>query len=177
MFSPQYVKRMLRLAYAYAMNSDDPLTHVGAVIVRRPPPGVMDFTGEPQIIGFGCNHLPVLPSDITPVQEMTVEYKRGVMLHAEQSAINNAQIGHGSVRGAHMFAPWAPCLNCAAHIVEAGIAKLWTHFEMMSRTPPKYRDSIDQGIALLGIAGCDYEEYHGTIGNCTHLFYGETWNP
>lgn len=108
--------RFLRMAAMVADWSKDPSTKCGAIIAR-----------ENRVLGMGYNGFPRrLPDhqDLMAIRE--TKYPR--VIHAEMNAIFNAfQNGH-QIDGATMytFPPgFAPsCDRCAAHIIQAGIARV-----------------------------------------------------
>lgn len=72
-----------------------------------------------------------------------------VRIHAEvMCLLMNARSGVPT-QGRTMYAPWAPCADCAMAIVTAGIARVVVHHQRMQRTPPKWQASVQFGLGLL----------------------------
>ena len=160
------VQGLLRLAYQYAaVNSDDPNTQVGAVIVI---PDVREII-------FGTNKF-VHPKFNTP-ENLQRARKYNFVEHAERAVIfEAARLGH-RLEGAILVCPWAACGPCARAIVLAGIRWVYAHEDIFDKTPNRWLCDIAVGAKILESAGVDYIRYSGKIGDCTNLFDGKTWKP
>lgn len=103
--------RFINLARHVAAWSKDPSTKVGAVIVRP----------DRTVASVGYNGLPRGVLD-TPARLDDREVKYLMTVHAEANAILSA---HEPVKGYTLYvAPLHPCANCAALIIQAGIARV-----------------------------------------------------
>lgn len=100
--------RMLALANFVAGWSKDPSTRVGAVIAD----------GEYRIVSTGFNGFPRGVQDKVDVARET---KLMRTIHAEDNAILFAR---RDLRGMRLFVSRPPCANCAAKIIQSGIAQV-----------------------------------------------------
>lgn len=126
--------RFMALAKTVASWSKDPSTKVGAVIA--------DNDARPH--GYGFNGLPRGVED-TPHRLNDRETRVSLTVHAEINALLHSS---GDVRGAYMYTTHAPCVQCAAAIINAGITRVVTH-----RPSPEFIARWGGGIELLAEAG------------------------
>lgn len=104
-------ERFLRLAEHIAIWSRDPSSQVGAVIVRP----------DKTIASLGFNGLPRGLAD-TPERLGDRPTKLQMILHAEVNALLSAK---EPLTGYTLYvSPYHPCSNCAAAIIQAGIARV-----------------------------------------------------
>lgn len=97
----------LALAKEIAMNSNDPSTKVGCVLVNQ----------QNQIVSAGFNHLPL---DCDP-KSLTREEKNALSVHAEHHALSLTKEGsHGT---AYLW-PVEPCHRCARKLSRVGIERV-----------------------------------------------------
>lgn len=103
--------RFLGLAQHVAQWSRDPSTKVGAVIVRP----------DKTVASIGYNGLPRHVID-DPARLLDRDFRLACTVHAELNAILHAS---ESLRGCSVYVwPFQPCSNCAAAIIQAGIARV-----------------------------------------------------
>ncbi|MFA5124350.1 MAG: deaminase [Patescibacteria group bacterium] len=132
--SPELVEEIkrFRVGFAYLMDvmyscaakSNDPDTHIGAVIVRPEfNKTVLTADLRRSIVSTGCNHFP-RNIKITPAMLERPE-KHLWTVHAETDAICCAARYGGSLQGCHLFTNGLPCSECAKVIVESGIASIY----------------------------------------------------
>lgn len=109
---------LMRKAYDNALNSPDPSTQNGAVLV----------SADGKVIGEGCNHFPAGVDKCHWHGPKQAKYDR--VVHAEVSAILSAARNGHSTWNSTLICPWAGCSNCSKHIADAGITQLirnpWT---------------------------------------------------
>lgn len=159
------IPHWLREAYRFASrHSDDPVTWNGAILLPD--------SGFPV---FGTNRLPTGTSRLPERLERPAKYD--FIVHAEQDAIFQAAVKGVSTRGATLFCPWAPCTACARAIIQAELSHLVAHKQMHEKTPERWAADIERAVTLLREAGIEYVQWDGVLGNCTHKFNGEFWNP
>lgn len=105
----------MTLAHHIAGWSVESGRRLGAVVVNK----------EKIILSTGFNGLPRGVDDTIQARhdaETGAKYLWSV--HAEQNAIcNAAQIGV-SLKGASLYVPWHPCVDCAKSIIQAGITEV-----------------------------------------------------
>lgn len=128
--------RFLELAELVSTWSRDPSTKVGGVIVDE----------KNRVVGIGFNGFPRGVADDERLDDRDVKYQ--LIIHAELNAILNAQFTEGCTLYTW---PVAPCSNCAATIIQAGIAKIVAP----NTTHPRFQGSINTGLALLHEAGVE----------------------
>lgn len=134
----------MRLAYLNALESPDPSTQTGAVIVDE---------ATKEVLGEGCNEFPagVLYRDERLERPLKYQY----IEHAERNAIFDM------VRHARncqddllvMYALWAACADCARAIVQSGIRKLYTHSFYISDEHENWDASIKVAMDIFSEGG------------------------
>jgi dCMP deaminase len=108
--SDKWDHRFMAMARLVASWSKDPSSQVGAVITRGKFVVSVGFNGLPQGIADTAERLE------------NREIKYPIILHAEVNAVLSA---HQDTRGCTLYAtPYMPCPQCAAVIVQAGIARI-----------------------------------------------------
>ena len=156
----------LRHAYECALDSDDPNTQVGAILVHD----------EMGIVSTGANKI----CDRIPVHEKLLEYplKANYMEHAERNAIYLAAQRGASTRGLTMYCPWFSCVGCARAIIQAGIVRVVGHKTLYDITPKRWLKEIEVGHQLLREAGVKTDIWSGEIGSgLTIRFNGKDISP
>jgi dCMP deaminase len=130
-------RRYLELAKHISGWSKDPSSKVAAVIVDELGRVVPGYNGFPR----------ALSDSEALYANRTAKLQR--VIHAEMNAIMNAQ---GSVRGMTMYvSTFAPCARCAAHVIQAGIARLV--YEVPDEVPERWREDMEAALAMLAEAG------------------------
>ena len=128
-----------------AGSSPDPSTKIGATIIRS---GL--------VVGVGVNRLKDGIKDVPGIwADKTLKYAS--VIHAEESAINDAQHRGAPIgaKGATMYI-WGlpPCDACARAIAEAGLAAVVYKYARHPRTLNEYwRKRCAVGLAMLRRAG------------------------
>jgi len=126
------------LARHVALLSKDPSTKVGAVI----------FDGKKRIVSAGYNGLPRGVSDTQErLTNRDIKYK--MVLHAEVNALSFAT---APVEGATLFCTHPCCTQCAAQIIQRGVA----HVCWPSPTPEfskRWAEDMDLSMQMFGEAG------------------------
>lgn len=172
---PMY-KFFLKEAYKAAHElSDDLSTKVGAVIFG-------EYEGKYRMFARGANHLKPEFRDLSKYEVLEKlqdrEWKLNAMEHAEDAVIKVAKSYGIDTNGKYMAMPWVPCGPCKDKIIDAGITKLITHKDMVLKTPERWWDSTNEGLAGLRKAGIELIMYDGKIGEgIPSTFSYETWFP
>ncbi len=104
----KWSKRFYQMAELVASWSKDPSTRVGAVI-----------TADNRIVSVGFNGYPHGVSDSADTDDRELKYLK--TLHAEENAILFAK---RDLVGCEIWVTHFPCPNCAAKIIQTGIAKV-----------------------------------------------------
>jgi dCMP deaminase len=161
-----------RLAEAYtaALESPDPSTQNGAVLV--------DWSGIP--IARACNHFPYGVKETAERWERPLKYE--VIEHAERNAIFLAAQYGRQTHGATLYCPWAACSDCARAIIQAGIKRLVRHKDALERGTNTQRKDWDASISIADQmmleAGVELVDIEGKITDGIELLHsGETWSP
>jgi dCMP deaminase len=144
-----------RLAFKVAIESPDPSTQTGAVILD----GV---SGD--IISEGCNEFPGGVRYTDERLERPLKYK--YIEHAERNAIFGLLRNHYDIpRDADlvMYALWAACADCARAIIQSGIRKLYTHGFYMDEDHANWDESISVAFEMLTEAGVQVFTVHDQI--------------
>jgi len=108
----QWDVRFLRIAEEVRFWSKDPGTKVGSVLVN-----------DRRILSTGYNGFPKSISDDLQ-RYADREYKLSVTVHSEKNAILNAAKNGTKVEGSTLYVTFPPCSQCAAAIIQAGVAKV-----------------------------------------------------
>jgi dCMP deaminase len=111
-FLSHWDRRFLRIAEEVRLWSKDPGTKVGCVLVS-----------ERRILSTGYNGFPQTISDDLD-RYIDREYKLSVTVHAEKNAILNAAKNGTKVEGSTLYVTFPPCSQCAAAIIQAGVAQI-----------------------------------------------------
>jgi len=154
----------LRLARQYSTMSKDPSTKVGAVVCDK---------DSKHVFGLGYNGLPSCIADTDDIL-YNREKKYVWMDHAEDNAINRAhKMTHGNVKGLTIVIyPFIACTECAAGIIESGIARVVT----LDYAPKRWLDDFKESERRLKEAGVEVVKYqpfeldHGDVSRYTELW-------
>jgi dCMP deaminase len=162
----QEMRNYLREAYSLALNSPDPSTKVGALILLA-----VGGSGYP--VCFGWNHIPAgITIDLT---DRVLKYK--VIEHAERAAIFQAARRGIALEGAILVCPWACCCDCARAITLSGISEVVSHGDAIDKTPSRWQQDIDLAAKIFASGNVKYTKFYGKIGDCENLFNGGIWHP
>tara|TARA_Y100000588_G_scaffold112337_1_gene123183 strand:- start:47 stop:553 length:507 start_codon:yes stop_codon:yes gene_type:complete len=104
----KWEKRFYQMAELVASWSKDPSTQVGAVITKNN-----------RIVSVGFNGYPHGVSDSVDTDERELKYLK--TLHAEENAI---LFSKRDLDGCDIWVTHFPCPNCAAKIIQTGIARV-----------------------------------------------------
>jgi len=104
----------MRMCNLVALQSRDPSTKVGAIIVSQ----------DDQILSTGFNGFPRGVRDFD-VRYFDRETKYKLIEHAERNAIYNAARTGTSLLEATLYVPWMPCHECARAIIQSGIKRIY----------------------------------------------------
>lgn len=133
--------RFLQLAETIACWSKDPSTKVGAVIARP----------DRTIASLGFNGFPRGVAD-TPERLENRDVKYMLTVHAEANAILAAR---EPLKGFWLYvAPLHPCVNCAALIVQSGIARV---VALTGDDPERWQESFANARIILQEGGVDVD--------------------
>lgn len=128
--------RFLEMAALVASWSKDPSTKVGAVITDD----------KQRVVSVGFNGFPRGIEDCADVSRDT---KLARTIHAEPNAILFAQ---RDLTGCSIYVTRPPCSNCAALIIQSGIARV-VYREPDADFLLRWGASIAESIAMLADAG------------------------
>lgn len=136
----------LRHASECACMSKDPSTKVGAVIVGP----------DRDIRATGFNGFPRGITD-SPERLNDRDAKLAIVVHAEMNALLHAARHRGGVKGCTMYLTVPPCTQCAAAIIQAGIAEVVT-LPASESLASRWGVSLATARALLCEGGVGYRE-------------------
>lgn len=120
--------------------SPDTSTQNGAVLVPRLGPLVA-----------ACNRPPERLPLIHERAEPPLKYK--FIEHAERAVILQAARRGVCTDGATLYCPWYACPECARAILMAGVKEVVGLMALSVLTPPRWRDDVKLGVAMLREAG------------------------
>lgn len=128
---------MLR-ALQEALNSDDPSTQNGAVLVSPK---------LEEIIAYGYN---VFPDGIARSEKRWERpQKYSYIEHAERNSIYYAARNGVKTEGVIMYCPWFACDNCARGIINAGIVEVVGLNTQVDDTHTRWDESVRIGLEML----------------------------
>lgn len=154
-------REMLRMAYGCALDSPDPSTQNGAI--------VLDSNGR--LIGWGCNTFTEGMPQTPDLFERPKKY--AFIEHAERNALFSA-----ARSGAYphtLACAWAACADCARAIVGLGVRRLVRH--VRDDDEGRWNESIEWGDQIMRAAGIEIVDFSGRIGSKPVLFNGKLMNP
>ena len=156
-------------AYRQALDSPDPSTQNGAVLVF-----------DRWVIGNGCNRFPVgVDNTEERWNDRTLKYQ--FVIHAEMAAIVNAGRYGNATGGAKLVVPWFACDRCAVAIIEAGIVEVVGHRDVMEFAKahnPRWEDSIATAMIMFEEAGVKVTWLEGPVEGVSPIRIAEkSFNP
>lgn len=134
-------KELLCKAYEVAIQSKDPSTQNGALIVQS-----ATHKDTYDILGRDYNRF---PNGILDTRERwenrALKYK--YVQHAERTLIETTRRAHqlSHLDGLTMVCPWAACSECAKEIIQSGISRLVVHKEAHDHGIEAEREAIAAG--------------------------------
>ncbi len=158
----------LRAAYQVAMQSLDPSTQTGAVLVD-------DFSGL--VVLGACNDFPSGVSiriDRLQDRDTKLEYVE----HAERAVIFKAvRNGHQRLGTFTLYATWAACAPCARAIIACGVKRLVAHYHPAHDVRPEWQRTIQYAKEMFAEAGVSFREVSGKIGGVKIRFNKQEIEP
>ncbi|MCK5131737.1 MAG: CMP deaminase [Candidatus Sabulitectum sp.] len=137
--------RFLQMCKLISTWSKDPSTKCGSVIVRP----------DNTVVSLGYNGFPRNIED-TAKRLADREEKYKLTVHSELNAILNAA---EKLDGYTLYAfPFAPCVRCTPHIIQAGITRVVT-IKASDDIMERWSQDIEMTKKLLGEAGMVFVEY------------------
>lgn len=122
---PDWDRYFLGLAHAVATRSNCLRQAVGVVIVKDRRIIATGYNGTPagvkNCVDGGCERCLKRDKNVLKANERK---DLCICVHGEQNAILQCAYHGVSARGATMYSTIEPCLQCAKHIINAGITKI-----------------------------------------------------
>lgn len=134
--------RFMALADQVASWSKDPSTRVGCVVVNP----------RRQVVSTGYNGFPRGVDD-APERYADRPLKYRMVLHAEANAVLQAG---GDIHGGTAYVTHPPCSQCAAILIQAGIARIVTRAPDAGMAE-RFAESFDASAVMLTEAGVSLE--------------------
>jgi len=155
----RYLRDIWEMASA---QSQDPNTQVSSALV----------TWAGGIVLAAWNELP--PALCGKGYPRTPETKNYCFEHAERRVLYKSVANKLSVGGLQMYGTWIACAECARAIIEFNISRVVTFRRLVERTPPKWQESVREGLAMMRDAGITVIGWEGNL-NSSHTirFNGE----
>lgn len=157
---------LLKVAYSVALDSNDPSTQNGAILVT---------SNCGMILQEACNNFAI------GVAETSVRWERQnktpYVVHAECAVIYGAARRGLYTHGLTMYACWASCAECSKAIINAGIKELVAHDAPFHHARPDWQKSIDIADGMLMEAGVKLRRVPGQLGCKPIRFGGVLVNP
>lgn len=161
------VSDFMGLAYKAALDSPDPSSQNGAVLVRD-----TGFGYAP--VAYGVNHF---YKGVTPiVDDRTEKLKR--IEHAERDCLYAAAYAGFTTRNSILVCPWAACWDCARAIIGCGVSILVYHQQRFEETDVRWKAEVDAALEAISNAGVYILALDGPIPNTQPIrISGRLWNP
>ncbi len=158
----------LRAAYQVAMQSPDPSTQTGAVLVD-------DFSGL--VVLGACNDFPsgvTSRSNRLEDREAKLEY----LEHAERAVVFKAvRNGHQRLSTYTLYAAWAMCAPCARAVIACGVKRIVAHYHPAHDARSEWQGTIQRGKEMFVEAGVSFREVSGPIGGIRIRFNKQEIEP
>lgn len=118
----------MRVAFEYAKLSYCQRKKVGCVIVKNNTPIAIGYNGTPSGEDNCCEEEEkqqvILPNG--KIETISVGLKtKPLVIHAEDNALRKLTKSRESAEGSSVFVTTAPCLLCAARLVDAGVKEVF----------------------------------------------------
>jgi dCMP deaminase len=135
--------RLLALCAQKGVESPDPKTKIGCIIVRP----------DKSILSEACNTYPKGVVDTIPDRtESPLKYLW--IEHAERNAIYLAARQGFSTEGCTMFIDLSPCVDCARAIIQAGLAEVVINNDRTTEySSDRYAGELSMALEMLAEAG------------------------
>lgn len=134
----------MEVARVMASFSKDPSTKVGCVIVGA----------DKEILATGFNGFPRGCDDSADLYDLRPR-KHLRTVHAEANSVAASSRTGASLKGATAYVTAPCCSQCAALLIQAGIARVVVPYGGVLR--PEWRDSLEEGRTMFGEAGVRVE--------------------
>ena len=165
------IRELLQLCYVASLGSLDKSTQCGSVLFGS--------DGEPIMKTLEYNRFPKGVKDHG--HRWDANSKKFFVSHAERNSLFAAARLGLATNGLGLAAPWACCADCAHAIVQCGIRTLVTHHEAYTRSPYRWKKSMDSAYSILDEAGVDVIFYNGKVFDGTDgpsvLLNADRWIP
>ncbi len=146
-------KMYMHEALVAATHSPDPRTQVGAVLVI-PGSGVLlknwnDVPTRLRKAGY--------PKDSALKNYCTEHAERRVIYQALMNKLHTGDLT--------MYTTWATCADCARTAIQFGIGRVVTFRKLVEKTPPRWEESVREGLSMLRDAGVPVVGWTGKLGH------------
>lgn len=152
---------LLRKCYELAVDSPDPSTQNGAIILNN--------AGE--VVGYGINKFPKYVQETPDRWERPKKYH--FIEHAERNAIYDVSRQRLVTPKMTMVCPWAACSDCARAMIEIGITRLVTHKPVHDLPSMRWMESIDYAFQMFNEVGLEVIFYDEPVGSVPIRVNGE----
>ena len=168
MFDHDILEKLMAKAYHNALQSPDPSSQNGAVLVKRQPNGQLD------IVANGYNHF---YKGIPPEVEDRDKKLQGIE-HAERDAIYNAASRGIETQGSILICPWAACYDCARAIMGSGCDALIYHKQRNALTHSPWVENVNEALTWIQNSGIYIFEFDGPCSNTKPILVSsKLWSP
>jgi dCMP deaminase len=83
--------------------------------------------------------------------------------HAERRVLYKAVENDIPTKGLQMYGTWIGCSECARAIIQFGITRVVTFRKLVELTPPKWEESVYQGLNMMKDAGITVVGWSGEL--------------
>ena len=161
------INSWMKYAIQQALNSPDPSTQNGAVLVSN------------GILRNETSAWNSFPNGVyTDENRWQRPQKYHYVEHAERNAIYNAARQGISTNGSTLVCVWAACSDCARAIIQSGISELITINTNDDETDQRWKESNQFGLEMLNEVGIKIVKLDSVYGNLTPILRnGVKWLP
>jgi deoxycytidylate deaminase len=149
-----------------SQHSQDPNTQVAAALVS--------WAGG--VVLAGWNEVP--PQLLKSGYPKSIQTKNFCTEHAERRVLFKANQNRLPTNRLQMYGTWISCSECARAIIQFEIKRVVTFRRLVEKTPPKWKDSVREGLTMLRDAGIQVVGWNGTLNTSRSiLFNGQLLTP
>lgn len=164
MFDHNQLTKLMKVAYDCALESPDPSSQTGAVIVNT--------DGEVLVTGYNHFYTGIPPE----LEDRDEKLKR--ITHSERDAIFNAARKGIKLEGTVMIAPWMLCEGCARAVIGSGFSAIVFHMQRNKLTDKRWSQAVATSLGWVYKAGIKIFEFDGEVpGAKSILISGRLWSP
>lgn len=163
LLSDDILRGWLKDCYQEAVQSPDPSTQLGAMIVTRHGRSRPMTRLESALPPSNIAHNGPTQAWALLAEDLERPRKYAIFEHAERQVIYDAARLGFATTGCMMIATWAACADCARAIVASGITTLVRHYPPLDEATERWLESVTLGDEILSANGVQVIDVVGDI--------------